>query len=121
MIACTLASPAPPPPAIVGLGAALAASGAAGAVSGVHAPTRAQRAAILRALVKQDGTTAGVSSVYLADADHRLAGVCQRTPDAGRVAFLFRASGRSWRYVLNSQSANAPNRAELTLERACLR
>jgi hypothetical protein len=113
-------------PAAVGLvglalGLALAASGAAGAVSGVHAPTRAQRAAILRALVKQDGTTAGVTSVYLANADHRLAGVCQRTPDAGKVAFLFRASGRSWRYVLNSQAPNASNRARLTLERACLR
>ncbi len=109
--------------AIVGLAAALAAgaSGAAGAVTGVHAPTSAQRAGILRALVKQDGTTAGVTSVYLANADHRLAGVCQRTPDAGKVAFLFRASGKSWRYVLNSQAANASNRAELTLERACLR
>ncbi len=102
--------------------AALLSLGSASAVAatGVRAPSRAARAAILRAMVRADGSTAGVTAVYLASADHRLAGVCQRTPDAGNVAFLFRASGRSWRFVLESAAANAHVRAERTLERACI-
>lgn len=100
---------------LLGLGSATAV-----AVSGVRAPSRAVRAAILRAMVSADGTTAGVTAVYLATADRRLAGVCQRTPDAGKVAFLFRASGRSWRFVLESGAVNAHVRAERTLERACI-
>ncbi len=87
----------------------------------MHSPSHAQRSAILKALVKQDGTTAGLFGVYLANADHRLAAACQQTPDAGKVAFLFRSSGRSWRFVLSSQSAHASAAAERALERACLR
>lgn len=106
---------------IAGVLAALGVSNAAGAVSGVHAPSQSQRAASLRALVKQDGTAAGVTAGYLANSDHRLAAACQRTPDAGKVAFLFRASGTHWRYVLESGTANASSRSRRALERACLR
>jgi hypothetical protein len=106
---------------VLGVSLAVGVGLAPAAVSGVHAPTHAQRSALLRALVKQDGSTSGVKAVYVANADHRLAAVCRSTPDAGRVAFLFRASGRSWRYVLSSASANASSPPEATLERACLR
>jgi hypothetical protein len=95
------------------------AGGAAAAPAGVHAPSRSARSAILRALVRQDGTTAGVTAVYVANVDHRLSAVCVSTPDAGRVAFLFRASGRAWRYLLETGAARTGTRAERTLERAC--
>ncbi len=110
-------------PAVIGMlgaSAALWASSAFAGVSGVRTPSHSQRTAILRALVKDGGSTAGVGAVYLADANGRFAAACQRTPDAGNVAFLFRASGRSWRYLLNTRSATASSRAERALERACL-
>ena len=106
--------------AVVAAGLLSLGSAAAVAATGVRAPSRAVRAAILRAMVRADGTTAGVTAVYLASADRRLAGVCQHTPDAGNVAFLFRASGRSWRFVRESGAVNAHVHAERTLERACI-
>jgi hypothetical protein len=107
---------------VLGAGAALAlGAGVADAFVGVHTATAAQRAAILRAFVKEDGTTVGVRAVFVANADHHYAAVCVKTPDAGRVGWVFKGSGRSWRYITNSNPGSAvTNPAEARLTGACL-
>jgi hypothetical protein len=77
------------------------------------------RAALIRALVRQDGTSAGVTGVYVSQSRSRLAVVCQRTPDGGKVAYLFKRAGRSWSYVTDSHSHSPRSSLEAALERAC--
>jgi hypothetical protein len=112
-------------PSFVGvLGASVAlglGAGAADAFVGVHAATASQRAAILRAFVREDGSTAGVRAVFVANANHRFVAVCLRTPDAGRVGFVFTGSGRSWRFLYRTgDEPGATNPAEARVEGACL-
>ncbi len=86
-------------------------------VSAAHGSTRS---ALVAAFAAADGSSAGVSSVYVLRRHKSLGVVCDHTVDAGTVAFVFRHSGRGWRYVTRgtrkspSGSSNARG-----LERAC--
>jgi hypothetical protein len=93
----------------------IAASGAlaAGGVTPAHGSTRS---ALVRAFTAQDGTSQGISGVYVS----RSAGiVCQRTPDAGRVRFLFRHTGGSWHFVFSTHGVAQGTATQRGLERAC--
>ena len=76
----------------------------------------ATRAALVRAFIAQDGTSRGISDVYVSGA----AGVvCQRTPDAGLVRFLFRHTRGSWRFALSTRGTAHGTLTQRRLEHAC--
>jgi hypothetical protein len=92
-----------------------AASGAlaAGRVTPARGPTRS---ALVRAFIAQDGTSRGVSGVYVLGS----AGiVCQRTPDAGLVRFLFRHTDGSWKFAFSDRGTVRGTGTQRQLERAC--
>jgi hypothetical protein len=89
------------------------------AASPVTAARGTTRSGIVHAFAAYDGNAAGVRAVYVARSDARLAVVCEHTPDAGAVAFIFRESGRSWRFVTRGSGPPAPTRVERQLESAC--
>ncbi len=99
--------------------AALSVPAAAQAASLVRPATGATRAALIRALVRQDGSSVGVTGAYLSRSHPSLAVVCQRTPDSGKVGFVFRHRGRSWSYATDSRSGSSRSALERGLERAC--
>jgi hypothetical protein len=83
--------------------AALAATPAAALASSVvRAAGRSDRSSMIRALVREDGTSSGVTGVYISRANSRLGVVCQHTPDGRRVGYVFQRRGRSWSYVTSS-------------------
>ena len=45
--------------------------------------------------------------------------VCQRTPDAGLVRFLFAQSGSRWRYAFSAAGTKRGTSTDRALERAC--
>jgi hypothetical protein len=86
---------------------------AAGGVTPAHGPTRS---GLVHAFTAQDGTSQGISGVYVSGS----AGiVCQRTPDAGLVRFLFRHKGGSWRFAFSTHGAAQGTATQRRLERAC--
>lgn len=86
---------------------------AAGGVTPARGPTRS---ALVRAFTAQDGTSQGISGVYVSGS----AGiVCQRTPDAGLVRLLFRHTGGSWRFAFSTHGAAQGTATQRRLERAC--
>lgn len=92
-----------------------AASGAlaAGRVTPARGPARS---ALVRAFTAQDGTSRGISGVYVSGS----AGiVCQRTPDAGLVRFLFRHTGGSWTFAFSDNGTARGSGTQRKLERAC--
>ncbi|HWH09511.1 MAG TPA: hypothetical protein VG165_00135 [Solirubrobacteraceae bacterium] len=99
--------------------AALVVTGSALAASAVRPAGHADRAALIRALVRQDGSSAGVTSTYISRSSPTLAVVCQLTPDSGKVAYVFRRSGRTWSYVTNSRSGRPKSSAQRSLEATC--
>ncbi|MEA2298694.1 MAG: hypothetical protein QOF77_1630 [Solirubrobacteraceae bacterium] len=99
--------------------AVLAAPACALAASTVRPAGKTDRAALVRALVRQDGTSAGVTGVSISRSHPSLAVVCQRTPDGGRVAYLFKRRGHAWSYLTDSRSAAPRSALERGLERAC--
>jgi hypothetical protein len=106
-------------PALAVLATAALAPSPAGAASPVTAARGTTRTAIVRAFAAYDGNAAGVRAVYLARTDAHLAVVCEQTPDAGSVAFIFGESGHSWRYVTRGSGPPAPTHLERQLESAC--
>ncbi|MEA2197923.1 MAG: hypothetical protein QOJ25_1974 [Solirubrobacteraceae bacterium] len=86
---------------------------AAGGVTAAHGATRS---ALVHAFVTQDGTSQGIVGVYVAGS---AAVVCQRTPDAGLLRFLFRHAGSSWHYVFSARSTAKGTATQRRLERAC--
>ncbi len=80
---------------------------AAMASSVVRSASGANRSGLIRALVRQDGTRSGVTGVYIARSNSRLGVVCQRTPDAGKVGYVFKRSRRGWSYVTSSRVATS--------------
>lgn len=92
-----------------------AASGAlaAGRVTPARGSTRS---ALIRTFEAQAGTSRGVSGVYVLGS----AGiVCQRTPDAGLVGFLFRHTGSSWKFAFSGHGTAQGTGTQRQLERAC--
>ncbi|MGA9859203.1 MAG: hypothetical protein WBQ18_15165 [Solirubrobacteraceae bacterium] len=86
---------------------------AAASVSPAHGSTRS---ALIHAFTVQDGSSQGISGVYVSGS----AGiVCQRTPDAGLVRFLFRHAGRSWHFAFSSHGTAQGTATQRRLERAC--
>ena len=81
--------------------------------------TRSERAAILRSLSANDGTSSGVKGVYISRSDSALAVVCQRTPEAGNRAYVFGRTRGSWRYLTSGTPGRAGTSADRLLERAC--
>jgi hypothetical protein len=72
--------------------------------------------ALRRAFIRQDGSSGGISGEFV----KRSAGVvCQRTPDAGLVRFLFGRSGGSWRFLFSTHGTRTGTSAQRALERAC--
>jgi hypothetical protein len=98
--------------------AALAATPAALASSTVRSVSRSDRSGLIRALVREDGTSRGVTGVYVSRSHSGLGVVCQRTPDGGKVSYVFKRAGRSWSYLTSSRGST---RSALyrQLEHAC--
>ncbi len=99
--------------------AALLAPGAAVAAGTVVPARGATRASLVHAFVVQDGSSAGIRGVYVSRSRPPLGVVCQRTPDAGTVRFLFRSSGRSWRFAFSTTGRRRGGALAQQLERAC--
>lgn len=105
----------------------LVAVAAAAAVTSLSAPAalaagsvtlaRGQiRSALVRAFTAQDGTSQGISGVYVSGS----AGiVCQRTPDAGLVRFVFRHASGSWKFAFSSHGTAHGTAIQRRLARAC--
>jgi|NGEPerStandDraft_6_1074524.scaffolds.fasta_scaffold65569_2 hypothetical protein len=86
------------------------------AAAGVVRAQGATRTALVRAFIVQDGTSRGISGVYVSGA----AGVvCQRTPDAGLVRFVFRHTRGSWRFALSTRGSLQGTLTQRRLEHAC--
>ena len=101
--------------AVVAAVSALLPSGAL-AAGGVASARGSTRSALINAFAAQDGTSQGISGVYVSGS----AGiVCQRTADAGLVRFLFRHAGRSWHFVFSSRRTAQGTATQRRLERAC--
>lgn len=100
------------------IGSLLAPAGALAAPA-VRAAGDADHAALIAALVRQDGSSVGVTATYLSRSTPSLAVVCQRTPDAGKVAYVFKRSGRRWTYVTNSRNGRPRSATQRVLEGAC--
>ncbi|HET8978092.1 MAG TPA: hypothetical protein VFN87_08030 [Solirubrobacteraceae bacterium] len=99
--------------------AGLAAAGTASAAGGVSPARGSTRSALVHAFVVQDGSSAGVRGTYVAGSRPQLGVVCQKTPDAGTVRFLFRRSGRSWRFLFSTRGTRAGGSVDRRLEQAC--
>jgi hypothetical protein len=91
---------------------------AALASSVVRPANRSDRSGLIRALVREDGTSRGVSGVYISRSNPRLGVVCQRTPDSGKVGWVFRRAGGAWSYVTSSR-ASAGSALERRLAHLC--
>jgi hypothetical protein len=90
-----------------------AAALAAGSVTPARGPTRS---ALVHAFTAQDGTSQGISGVYVSGS----AGiVCQRTPDAGLVRFLFRHASGAWKFAFSSHGTAHGTATQRRLARAC--
>ncbi len=101
-------------------GVAVLAPGAAALAAGGVVPARgATRASLVHAFVVQDGSSAGLGGTYVSRSRPVLGVVCQKTPDAGTVRFLFRSSGRSWRFLFSTTGRRQGASLERQLERAC--
>jgi hypothetical protein len=101
-------------------GIAAMASTAAAVASAPVTPARgATRASLIHAFVVQDGSNAGISGAYVTGSRPVLGVVCQKTPDGRLARFVFRSSGRSWRFVLETTGSSTGNSAQRALERAC--
>jgi hypothetical protein len=61
-----------------------------------HPRPRVDPLGLIRAFESQDGTSRGMSGVYVLVSPGI---VCQRTPDAGLVRFLFRHTAGSWKFA----------------------
>jgi hypothetical protein len=86
---------------------------AAGSVTSARGSTRS---ALVDAFTAQDGTSQGITGVFVSGS----AGiVCQRTPDAGLMRFLFRHAGGSWRFAFSSHSTADGTATQRRLARAC--
>jgi hypothetical protein len=93
----------------------LPASGAL-AAGGVTPARGSTRSALVHAFTAQDGTSRGISGVYVSGS----AGIlCQRTPDAGLVRFLFRHASGSWHFTFSSHGTARGTATQRRLERAC--
>ena len=83
----------------------LAAIPAAAAASSIVRSARgSDRSGLIHSLVREDGTSRGVTSVYVSRS-HSIGVVCQRTPDGGKVGYVFKRRGRSWAYLTNSRTS----------------
>ena len=102
--------------ALVASVALLAGAPGVAEAASVHSARGATRRALVRAFVSQDGTSRGISGVFVAG---RTGIVCQRTPDAGLVRFLFAKAGSRWRYAFNAAGTNRGTSTDRALERAC--
>lgn len=86
------------------------------AAGGVTPARGSTRSALVHAFTTQDGTSQGIVGVYLSGS----AGVvCQRTPDAGLVRFLFRHANGSWHYAFSTRGTTKGTVTQRQLERAC--
>lgn len=102
------------------LGVATLASGAvANAGAGVTPARGATRSALVHAFIVQDGSSAGVNAEYVGGSSPMLGVVCQKTPDAGTVRFLFRSSGRSWHFLFSTRATSKGSSLQRRLEQAC--
>ena len=90
------------------------------ALAGSVKPARgATRTSLVRAFVAQDGSSVGLTGEYVTRSRPQLGVVCQKTPDAGLVRFLFKRSGGSWRYLFSTNGTRRGTSLERRLERAC--
>ena len=102
------------------LGVVTLASGTvASAGTGVSPARGATRSALVHAFVVQDGSSVGISGEYVGGSRPMLGVVCQKTPDAGTVRFLFKSSGRSWRFLFSTRTTSIGSSLERRLEQAC--
>jgi hypothetical protein len=96
-----------------------AAAAAVASSSSARPATRSERAAIIKALVANDGSSAGVHGVFVSRSNASLSVVCVHTPEAGIQAFVFGRTRGSWRYVTSGRPGRAGNSADRRLEQAC--
>jgi hypothetical protein len=87
--------------------------------SSARPATRSEHAAIIKALVANDGSSAGVHGVFVSRSNASLSVVCVHTPEAGIRAFVFGRTRGSWRYVTSGRPGRAGNSADRRLEQAC--
>jgi hypothetical protein len=85
----------------------------AAGVTPAHGSTRS---ALVRAFIAQDGTSRGINGVYVLGTTGI---VCQRTPDAGLVRFLFRRRASAWRFAFSPHGTAQGTATQRRLERAC--
>lgn len=86
---------------------------AAGSVTPARGPIRS---ALVQAFIAQGGSSRGITGVYVSGS----AGiVCQRTPDAGLVRFLFRHANGSWKFAFSSRGTAHGTAIQRRLARAC--
>jgi hypothetical protein len=99
--------------------AALAVVPAAAAATGVAPARGAVRSALIHAFVVHDGSSAGVRGAFVSVSNRRLGVICQKTPDAGSVSFLFTEVGHAWRYQFETNGTSRGSSAQHQLEHAC--
>jgi hypothetical protein len=84
-----------------------------------HPATGTARSGLISTFTASDGSAAEIRGLYLANTNPPLGVVCIRTPDAGAQAYVFRRSGRSWRYVTSGVPGRSGNATDRQLERSC--
>ncbi|HET9104693.1 MAG TPA: hypothetical protein VFN55_15175 [Solirubrobacteraceae bacterium] len=83
--------------------------------AGVSPARGATRTALIGAFVRQDGSNTGIKGVFVSGTSGV---VCQKTPDAGLVRFVFHRSG-AWRFAFSTRGTHRGNATQRRLESAC--
>lgn len=104
--------------AVIALSGGLA-SAAFASNSNARPASRAERQAIISALVAQDGSASGVDGVYVSRSNGGLAVVCERTPERRLESYVFVHGGGKWRFSAYGPSTRMGNSADRRLELAC--
>lgn len=92
---------------------------AALASGGTRTATHSERSAILKVLKANDGSTSGVTGVYVSRSNSALAIVCERSPEGGPEAYVFTRSGSHWRLSAFGRARHAGNSTDRSLETVC--
>jgi hypothetical protein len=103
--------------AVAAAAAVICLSASAALAAGRVTPARGSiRSALVHAFIAQDGTSQGINGVYVSGS----AGiVCQHTPDAGLVRFVFRHVSGSWKFAFSSHGTAHGTAIQRRLARAC--
>lgn len=81
--------------------------------------SRSERSAILKVLAAEDGSTSGVTGVYVSRSNSNLALACERTPERRLEAYVFTRSRGRWHLSAYGPARRAGNATDRSLEAAC--